>query len=148
MKKNVKIFKIFFVIVFLYFSFLYILRLFEFPSDKYAESFWWLISLKNLQCRLDGGKVKGLGLMGNLYCYKKFSDGGKKCYSNKDCLSKKCVAGYWPEIFPELKTKISGNEISQDAFGKCSGNNLPECFSAEAVIEDNPRKVFFPPLCD
>jgi hypothetical protein len=104
------------------------------------------LTIDSLRCTLEGGKWRKQGFIGRT-CEKKFRDAGKKCYSNKDCLSKKCTVygGEWKiDEFSELR---EDQVIPDDIYGKCSPNNIHPCFSGEALIQDS-RKPYFPPLCD
>ena len=74
--------------------------------------------------------MRGVGLSVAERCVMSFKDAGKPCYSNRDCLSNKCV-------LEELEGKIlPGYFLKEDVYGKCSEDNLPTYLTGEIIIND------------
>lgn len=92
-------------------------------------------------CKISGGAWERQG-RASRYCEYTYDDAGTACFSNKDCLSNKCVVKkeglsaevYHPITDPNLK-------------GLCSDSNMDVCFSGERLIMDN-RTIYNPPMCD
>lgn len=114
--------------------------------------------LETVRCFIVGGKLERVGIAGR-HCKMDYSDASKACFSDKDCMSGKCVIGIGGQLYPQAEGKVrtikSSNPISlnksvlidDSVMGNCSQDNIHPCFSGEATIKDD-RTINYPPICD
>lgn len=103
--------------------------------------------LSKYYCTLTGGSWESQ-TKGPYYCRRIYSDGGKKCETNMNCQSGKCVV----EIVKDSKDPVSTNlndmgRVENMTTGVCSDNNQDSCHSGEVLIEFT-RKIRKPFSCE
>lgn len=100
------------------------------------KPFYWP---RALGCVLRAGTWKREGFIGRV-CDRVPNDAGLKCYSNKDCSTGKCVVSSGWQNFEGV--------FDESVRGECSRTTRYPCFTGEVIINDSPRKLSFPPICD
>ncbi len=109
-------------------------------------------------CLMSGNEWAAQG-KNSRYCKEVFSDGGRLCLKNSDCMSKKCVIGMWDKLsgidsgtqkvveHEEISLGIFGNITNPYLRGKCSSTSQVPCNSGEITLDEN-RVVVTPSDCE
>ncbi len=136
---------IFYIILFIDGRRIYTLKI-ERELQRSIPSFviYPFLSLSEKQCRFRHGdfrvKTSMWGGTPHSECVQIYKDGGSICYSNKDCLSHKCVLNN-SDVDSLNNTDHQYLQLPESVRGLCSGDDMHVCENHEILISDT-RTVY------